>query len=94
LIKTEFAAKEFESLKTVDHSSAYQKIIMGLHRLLAGEPYAPSPEIIARAVLKAVTKSIPPVRHALPWDSKTAVIVRWLLGNRLFAWAVRQKMRI
>lgn len=94
LIKTEFSAKEFELLKTVKHPSAYLKMIFSLHHLLAGEPYAPGPEIIARAVLKAVTKSIPPVRHALPWDSKTAVIARWLLGGRLFAWAIRQKMRI
>jgi NAD(P)-dependent dehydrogenase (short-subunit alcohol dehydrogenase family) len=94
LIKTEFVAKEFELLKAVNHPSAYHKIILGLHRLLAGEPYAPGPEIIARAILQAVTKSIPPVRHALPWDSKTAVISRWLSGSRLFAWATRQKMRI
>lgn len=94
LIKTEFAAKEFELLETVKHPSAYQKMILGLHHLLAGEPHAPGPEIIARAVLKAVTKSIPPVRHALPWDSKMAVIARWLLGSRFFAWAIRQKMRI
>lgn len=94
LIKTEFAAKEFELLKTVKHPSVYQKIILGLHHLLAGEPEAPGPQIIARAIVKAVTKSIPPVRHALPWDSKTAVIARWLLGGRLFAWSVRQQMRI
>lgn len=94
LIKTEFAAKQFELLKTISHPLAYQKIIAGLYKLLAGEPTAPGPEIIARAVLSAVTKSIPPVRHALPWDSKTAVIARWLLGGRLFAWAVRQQMRV
>lgn len=94
LIKTEFVAKELELLKAVTHPPAYHKIILGLHRLLAGEQYAPGPEIIAGAILKAVTKSISPVRHALPWDSKTAVIARWLLGNRLFAWAVRQKMKI
>ncbi|MEK6596632.1 MAG: SDR family NAD(P)-dependent oxidoreductase [Pseudomonadota bacterium] len=94
LIRTEFAAKQFELLKTVEHPLAYQKIIRGLHHLLAGEPEAPDPEIIARAVVKAVTKPVPPVRHALPWDSKTAVIARWLLGARFFAWAIRQQMRI
>ena len=72
LIRTEFAAKQFELLKTVKHPLAYQKIIRGLHHLLAGEPEAPDPEIIARAVVKAVTKPVPPVRHALPWDSKNS----------------------
>jgi len=94
LIRTEFVARQFELLKTIFHPVAYQRIIAGLHHLLAGEPDAPGPEIIARAVLDAVTKSIPPVRHALPWDSKAAVMARWLLGGRLFAWAVRRQMKI
>lgn len=93
LIKTEFAAKEFESLDTVNHNSAYKKLIAGLHHLLAGEPKAPGPEIIATAVLHVITTSFPPVRYALPLDSKTAVIARWLLGNRFFAWAIRRKMK-
>lgn len=94
LIKTEFAAKELELLKTVDHPSAYQKLLTALPRLLADEPKAPEPGIIAKAVLKAATASFPPIRHALPADSKTAVISRWFLGGRLFDWAVRLKMRI
>lgn len=94
LIKTEFAAKEFELLNTVAHPPVYKKLLAGLHHLLAGEPKAPGPEIIAKAVLNAVTASIPPVRHALPADSKTAAIARWLLGDRIFAWAIRRKMRI
>lgn len=94
LIKTEFAAKEFELLKTVAHPPAYQKLLTALPRLLAGEPKAPGPEIIARAVLDAATASFSPMRHALPLDSKTAVVSRWLLGGRLFDWAVRLKMKI
>lgn len=94
LIKTEFAAKEFELLKMVDHPPAYQKLLNALPRLLAGEPKAPGPVIIAEAVLKAATASFPPTRHALPADSKAAMISRWFLGGRLFDWAVRMKMRI
>lgn len=94
LIKTEFTAKEFELLETVSHPPAYQKLLTALPRLLAGEPKAPGPEIIAEAVLNAVKSSFPPTRHALPTDSKTAVISRWFLGGRLFDWAVRLKMKI
>lgn len=94
LIKTEFAAKELELLKTVVHPPAYQKLVTALPRLLAGEPQAPGPEIIAKAVLEAATASFPPMRHALPAESKTAVISRWLLGGRIFDWAVRLKMKI
>ena len=93
LIKTEFAAKEFELLNTVTHPSIYNRLLAGLHNLMSGEPKAPGPELIAKAVLHAITTPMPPVRHALPADSKTAVIARWLLGNRIFAWAIRQKMR-
>ena len=94
LIKTEFVTKELELLKAVIHPTAYQKIIVGLHRLLVDEPKAPGSEIIAEAVLRAVTGSISPVRHALPWDSKAAVIARWVMGGRFFAWVTRKKMRI
>lgn len=94
LIKTEFVAKEFELLNTVAHPLVYKKLLAGLHYLLAGESKAPGPEIIAKAVLNAVTTSTPPVRHALPADSKTAIIARWLLGDRIFAWAIRHKMKI
>ena len=94
LIKTEFAAKELKLLKTVAHPPAYLKLLTALPRLLAGEPQAPGPEIIAKAVLDAATASFPPVRHALPAESKTAVVSRWLLGGRIFDWAVRLKMRI
>lgn len=94
LIKTEFTAKEFELLKTVEHPAVYQRILTGLRRLLSHEPQAPGPEIIARAVFEAISRSVPPVRNALPWDSKAAVISRWILGGRLFAWAIRKKMGI
>ena len=94
LIKTEFTAKEFELLKTVNHPPAYQKLLDALPRLLAHEPKAPGPEIIARAILKAASSAYPPMRHALPGDSKTAVISRWFLGSRLFDWAVRRKMKL
>ena len=94
LIKTEFVTKEFELLNTVEHPSAYQKIITGLHRLLKHEPQSPGPEIIAHAVLKAISRSFPPVRHALPWDSKAAVISRWIFGGRFFFLVLRKKMGI
>jgi hypothetical protein len=66
---------------------------MGLRRLLAGESRAPGPAIIARAVLDAVTSPNPPVRHALPLDSKAAVVARWLMGPRIFSWAIRRQMK-
>lgn len=87
LIKTEFAAKQFELLKTVKHPSAYQKIILALHHLLAGESEAPNPEIIARAVVKSVIKSIPPIRTCVTLGFKNSCdSSRWLLGGRFFAW--------
>lgn len=94
LIKTEFVEKEFALLKTIKHPPIYQKLLDALPRLLQDEPKAPGPEIIAQAVLKAASASFPSIRHALPADSKVAVVSRWLLGNRLFDWAVRRKMRL
>ena len=70
-----------------------EKLLTGVHKLLADEPEAPGPEIIAQSVLDALTAAVPPVRHALPLDSKAAVAARWLLGDRLFAWGVRRQMK-
>ncbi len=94
LIRTEFVPKQLEFLKTVAHPPAYQKILGGLHTLLAHEPKSPGPAIIAQAVLDAVTNSSPPVRHALPLDSKMAVVARWLMGARLFGWVIRRQMKL
>ncbi|MGH8764004.1 MAG: SDR family NAD(P)-dependent oxidoreductase [Nitrosospira sp.] len=93
LIKTEFVPKQLELLNTVAHPPAYQKVITGLYCLLANEPKSPGPAIIAQAVLDAATSSNPPVRHALPLDSKLAVAARWLFGARFFAWIIRRQMK-
>lgn len=94
LIKTEFVTKQFELLQNIKHSSQYSEIIRGMHEIVSNEPHSPGPGIIATAVLKAVKESNPPIRHALPWDSKAAVIAKWILGDRLFAWSIRKIMRI
>ncbi|HEX8873311.1 MAG TPA: SDR family NAD(P)-dependent oxidoreductase, partial [Nitrosospira sp.] len=55
LIKTEFVPNQLRLLETVAHPSAYQKLLAGVHKLLAREPEAPGPEIIAQSVLDALT---------------------------------------
>lgn len=93
LIKTEFVPNQLRALEAIEHPPAYEKLLRGIRNLVAAEPRSPGPEIIAEAVLKAVTASRPPVRHALPLDSKLSVMARWLLGARLFAWTVRLQMK-
>ncbi|SFO06038.1 SDR family NAD(P)-dependent oxidoreductase [Nitrosospira briensis] len=93
LIKTEFVPNQLRTLKAVVHPPAYEKLLAGVRNLLADEPKAPGPEIIAKAVVDAVKASTRPVRHALPLDSKMAIAARWLMGGRLFAWAVRLQMK-
>ncbi|SEP30890.1 SDR family NAD(P)-dependent oxidoreductase [Nitrosovibrio sp. Nv6] len=93
LIKTEFVPNQLRTLEAVEHPPGYERLLAGVRNLVAGEPKAPGPEIIAKAVVDAVTASNPPVRHALPLDSKMSVAARWLLGDRIFAWAVRLQMR-
>ncbi|MEK6708191.1 MAG: SDR family NAD(P)-dependent oxidoreductase [Pseudomonadota bacterium] len=94
LIKTEFVPRQLALLETVAHPPVYQRLLAGVRGLLVDEPRAPGPEIIARAVLEAVTAANPPVRHALPSDSKMAIMARWLLGPRVFSWAIRYLMKI
>ena len=94
LIKTEFVPRQLALLETVEHPPVYQRLLAGVRGLLVDEPRAPGPEIIAKAVLAAATAANPPVRHALPSDSKMAIMARWLLGARIFSWAVRHLMKI
>jgi NAD(P)-dependent dehydrogenase (short-subunit alcohol dehydrogenase family) len=94
LIRTEFVPNQLRLLETVAHPPAYRKLLKGVHNLLAGEPEAPGPDIIAQSVLDALKASVPPVRRALPLDSRAAVVARWLLGDRLFAWGVRRQMKV
>jgi NAD(P)-dependent dehydrogenase (short-subunit alcohol dehydrogenase family) len=93
LIKTEFVPNQLRLLETVLHPEIYGKLIAGVHKIVSHEPRSPGPEIIARAVLHAITSSTPPLRHALPLDAKLAVGARWLLGPRLFEWVVRRQMK-
>jgi NAD(P)-dependent dehydrogenase (short-subunit alcohol dehydrogenase family) len=93
LIRTEFVPNQLRLLQTVTHPPAYQKLLAGVHKLLAREPNAPGPEIIAQSVLDALNAAVPPLRHALPLDSRMAVVARWLLGGRLFAWGARRQMK-
>jgi NAD(P)-dependent dehydrogenase (short-subunit alcohol dehydrogenase family) len=93
VIKTEFVPNQLRAMERIPHPAAYERLLAGVHNLVAGEPEAPGPEIIAKSVLSAVKASRPPVRHALPLDSKMSVMARWLLGGRIFAWAVRLQMK-
>jgi short-subunit dehydrogenase len=94
LIKTEFVTKEFELLKSINHSSEYNKVLQGAHEIVSNEPYSPGPEIIASAILKIIEKNSSAIRYAIPLDSKAAVMSRWIFGDRLFAWFIYKIMKI
>ncbi len=94
LIKTEFVLRQLALLETISHPRIYQKLLAGIHILLAGEPRSPGPGMIAHAILEAATAKHPPIRHALPIDSKMAIMARWLMGPRFFSWAIRYLMKI
>lgn len=93
LIKTEFVPNQLKTLETAAHPPAYEQLLSDVRNMLAGASKAPGPEIIAKAILDALRAPVPPVRHALPLDSKISVMGKWLLGDRIFAWAVRFQMK-
>ncbi len=93
-IKTEFGTKQSALLEAVAHPPAYQKLLAGVHSFVADESKVPGPGIIALAILDAATAVNPSARHALPIDSKMAIIGRWLLGGPIFSWVIRCLMKI
>lgn len=94
LIKTEFVTKEFELLKKVKHSSAYNHVLRGMHEIVSNEPYSPGPEIVALAILKSIDDNNSSIRQAIPWDSKAAVLAQWIFGDRLLSWFIHKIMKI
>lgn len=93
-IKSEFADIALGELQDASKLAAYQGMSQSFRKLVSGSyRNAPGPEIVARAIFKAVSAHRPRTRYALPMDSWLLILVRWLLTDRLLDTLVRNQLR-
>lgn len=70
----------------LEHSkdTKYSSLVEPMANALRNPPMASEPEVIAKAVSKAVNSSKPRRRYATPMDAKLFIFLRWLLPE--WAW--------
>ena len=83
-IKSEWAAIAADNLLEHSKDTKYQSLVEPMARALRNPPMAADPEVIAKAVSKAVNSPRPRRRYATPMDAKLFISLRWLLPE--WAW--------
>lgn len=93
LIGSAFIERQNALLAKVPHPPEYARLTRAVVEGVAGMPKT-EPSVIGEAIVKAAMAARPPIRLALPLDSKLTIQARRLLGDRLTFWAVRKLMRL
>jgi NAD(P)-dependent dehydrogenase (short-subunit alcohol dehydrogenase family) len=92
-IKSEWGGIAADHLVKASEGSAYRSRAEPMARALRQPPMAADPEVVARAVSKAVNSRRPRRRYAVPWDAKLFIFLhRWLPAwawERLIAASIR-----
>lgn len=84
VIESEWSSISAENLRKRSNGSAYSALVEPMARALNEYSKAASPDVIAKAVSKAVNSTRPSRRYATPMDAKTFIFLRWLLPE--WAW--------
>ena len=83
-IQSEWSGIAAQTLKETSSESVYSEMAEPMAKLLNDYPTASSPEVVAKAVSKAVNSHKPRRRYATPLDAKVLIFLRWLLPD--WAW--------
>jgi len=83
-IESEWAGIAADNLLEHSEGTAYRSLVEPMAGMLRDYSTAASPEVVAKAVSKAVNRRRPRRRYATPWDAKTLIFLRWLLPD--WAW--------
>lgn len=92
-IKSEWGGIAADNLLKHSKDTAYKALVEPMARGLRTPPFAAPPDVVARAVSKAVNSRKPRRRYATPMDAKLFIFLRWLLPEgaweRLIGAAIR-----
>jgi NAD(P)-dependent dehydrogenase (short-subunit alcohol dehydrogenase family) len=92
-IQTEWAGIAADNLEAHSKGSAYETMVRPMARLLREYSRAASPEVVARAVSKAVNSRKPRRRYATPLDAKLLIFLRRLLPEWAWERLIRAAIR-
>jgi short-subunit dehydrogenase len=87
LIRTNFSSVVGQQLKKYDNGNAYKSQIEPYVKMMDDPRMATmgtDPEILAKTIAKAATVDKPKTRYVKGQMAKTAIRMRWLLGDRRF----------
>jgi short-subunit dehydrogenase len=87
-IQSEWSGIAAQTLKKTSVDSAYQQMVKPIAKILEHYPTASSPEVVAKAVSKAVNSRHPRRRYATPLDAKVLIFLRWLLPDWAWEWVI------
>lgn len=83
-IESEWSSIAAQTLRENSQGSAYQRTVEPMANLLEDYQNASSPNVVAKAVSKAVNSRNPKRRYATPMDAKLYIFLHWLLPD--WAW--------
>lgn len=80
-IESEWADIAADNLLEHSEGTAYRSLVEPMAGMLRDYSTAASPEVVARAVSKALNRRNPRRRYATPIDAKVLIFLRWLLPD-------------
>lgn len=83
-IQSEWSGIAAQTLMEHSQESLYRSQVEPMGRILNHYPSAASPDVVAKAVSKAVNRPNPSRRYATPMDAKLLIFLHWLLPD--WAW--------
>jgi len=83
-IESEWSSIAAQTLRENSQGSAYQSTVEPMAKVLEDYQNASSPDVVAKAVSKAVNSRNPKRRYATPMDAKLYIFLHWLLPD--WAW--------
>lgn len=83
-IESEWSSIAAQTLRENSQGSAYQSTVEPMAKVLEDYKNASSPNVVAKAVSKAVNSRHPKRRYATPMDAKLYIFLHWLLPD--WAW--------
>ncbi|NJK41328.1 MAG: SDR family NAD(P)-dependent oxidoreductase [Acaryochloridaceae cyanobacterium SU_2_1] len=84
IIASEWSGIAARPLEDASRESVYHFLTEPMARVLRDDSQAASPEVVAKAVSKAVNSRNPRRRYATPMDAKVLIFMHWLLPD--WAW--------
>lgn len=95
-IKTEWDGIAAANLIKTSGQGAYEKNALGFAKMLQASyegNNASAPELIAKAIVKAIEAKKPKTRYIAGKMAKTLIFSRWLLSDKLFDWVVGSEIK-